>query len=362
MKNDMDAHLARAGEKQEFGSSRKKRWFGLEWAVSDSHFTGDCHIIKPNGQVTMKNRVLTAMVTLAFLAACSPNLPTASPTIPPASPTPIPTQIPTSTIPPLPSVTPVPHLETADLTAFAAAWNSHDAVAVRAFYAPDARYFPEQELWNLEQEQPIDVLVWGGTFAQRVQARAGLKMRMLGQPLQVFDKLVAFIFRWENDSSGYNGAALLRYEDSKIYLHTELVSAQPTPNQPDASTSSADEGALSSLMQAWNAGDPQAAASLYLNNAALFSDEDLVQAPWRDFTQPPKINYVVAQFKGWDPAVLGQPLRLEDTLVFAWHWKKYDYPTGYGIRLVHYSGGVIDIDVRFAIRPWETDGGLFLNP
>jgi len=30
MKNDMDAHLARAGEKQEFGSSRKKRWFGLE--------------------------------------------------------------------------------------------------------------------------------------------------------------------------------------------------------------------------------------------------------------------------------------------------------------------------------------------
>jgi hypothetical protein len=306
----------------------------------------------------MKKRVLTAMVTLAFLTACGANLPTASSTTPPASPTPIPT----STTPLLPSPTPVPHLETADLTAFAAAWSSHEAAALRAFYTPDARYFPEQELMNLEHEQPIDVLVAGETFARRVQEHAGLKMRILGQPLQIFDKLVAFVFRWENDTSGFNGAALLRYEDGKVYLHTDVISAQPTPNQTEASSSSVDEGTLDGLMQVWNAGEPGAAEQLYLKNAALFSDEDLVQAPWRDFTQPPKINYVVAQFAGWDPAVLGQPLHLADSLVFAWHWKTRDYPQGYGVRLIHYDGSVIDIDVRFAIRPWETEGGRFLNP
>ena len=256
----------------------------------------------------------------------------------------------------------MPHLQTADLSAFAAAWSSHDVAAVRAFYSEDARYFPEQELWNLEHEQPIDVLVADESLRWRVQAQAGMKMRVLGQPLQIFDKLVGFVFRWENDTSGYNGAALLRYEDGKISLHAEVLSSQPTPNQAEPGSSPADEAALNSLMQAWNAGKPQAAGQLYLENAALFSDEDLVQAPWRDFTRPPQLQYVVAQFAGWDPAVLGQPLRLEDSLVFAWHWKTRDYPQGYGVRLVHYAGGVIDIDVRFAIRPWETDGGRFLNP
>jgi len=306
----------------------------------------------------MKKRALTALLVAAFLMACSANLQTASTSTPPPSPSPFPT----ATLSPVPSPTAVPHLGTADLSAFAAAWSSHEPAAVRAFYTPDARYFPEQELWNLEHEQPIDVLVDDETFAKRVQSQAGLKMRILGQPIQIFDKLVAFTFRWENDSSGYNSAAMLRYEEGKITLHAELVSAQPTPNQPDASTSTADEGALNNLMQTWNAGDPQAAANFYVKDAALFSDEDLVQAPWRDFTQPPKINYVVAQFADWDPAVLGKPLRLEDTLVFAWHWKTRDYPEGYGIRLIHYNGSVIDIDLRFAIRPWETGGGRFLNP
>lgn len=115
-------------------------------------------------------------------------------------------------------------------------------------------------------------------------------------------------------------------------------------------------------MKAWNDADVTAAENLYSESPVILSDEDLFQAPWRDFIHPPKLNQLLSQFVGWDPTVISEPQRVEDLVIFSWRWKIRDYPIGYGIRLLHYNDSRIVTDIRFAIRPWESNGRSFMNP
>ena len=259
--------------------------------------------------------------------------------------------------------TPIPdtHLSMVDLSNFVSTWNSHDVQRIRTLYTNDARYYSEAEMQKLYQEEPIDVLVADPSFAERINSYTGLSMRILGEPLMIYDKLVAFLYRWENTTEGYDGAALLRLENNKIFLHSFIESDQLTPNpkDPSAYVKNID---LDPMMQVWNNGDPNAAQEIYNENSVILSDEDLAQASWRDFSAPPKINQLVAQFASWNPAILDKPKGIGDVAIFGWHWETFAYPKGYGVRLVHFKESQIITDVRYAIRPWEANGKPFMNP
>jgi hypothetical protein len=259
------------------------------------------------------------------------------------------------------SPTPGSILETIDLSDFVAAWNGGDVSKIRSFYTTDARFYSKADLQYLYQEQPIDVLVSDSSFTEQVANYEGMTLRIIGEPLMVYDKLVAFLYRWENQGEGYDGAALLRYEDGKIFLQTSLESDQLTPNPLDGS-SDVQELNLDDLMRVWIDSDSVAAQAFYSENAVILSDEDLAQAAWRDFSRPPKLNQLLSHFAGWGPTILGEPKRLGDLAIFAWHWQQFDYPLGYGVRLVHFQDGKIDTDIRYAIRPWEAKGKPFMEP
>jgi hypothetical protein len=186
-------------------------------------------------------------------------------------------------------------------------------------------------------------------------------MRVLGEPMMIYDKLVAFLYRWENDTEGYDGAALLRYEGDDIFLHSFIESDTLTPNPVDDSSYVQDIN-MDDVMRAWLDSDLVAAQEIYNENAVILSDEDLAQAAWRDHSTPPKIDRLLIQFSGWNPAILGTPKRIGDMVIFAWHWQAFDYPKGYGIRMVHLQDSQITTDIRYAIRPWEANGKPFMEP
>jgi hypothetical protein len=242
-----------------------------------------------------------------------------------------------------------------------AAWNSGDIGAIRSFYTADARYYPEAEMQNLYHGQPIDVLVSNPSFVNQVARYEGMTLRILDQPMMIYDTLAAFLYRWENNTEGYDGAALLRYENGKIFLHSFIESSQLTPNPLDGS-SYVREVNLDDLMHAWNDSDLVAARDIYSEEAVILSDEDLAQAAWRDFSVPPKIDQLLTQFAGWNPTILGTPKRIGDLVIFAWHWQAFDYPKGYGIRMLHIQDSKVGTDIRYAIRPWEANGKPFMVP
>lgn len=304
----------------------------------------------------MVKRLLVAFSLIFPLAACATNGPgqTAVTSIPPTN-----TPVPTPSIDLTPTVE--SHLDHVDISAFMSAWNTHDVAVIRGLYGDSARYFTEGEANNLYNEGAIDPLVAHDAFAGQVRKYDGYRMQILQTPFGIFGKLVAYLYRWENDTVGYNGAALLRFEDGKIILHVDVVSSQQTPNpgnDPDQ-TSGIN---LDSLMKAWNDADVTAAENLYSESPVILSDEDLFQAPWRDFIHPPKLNQLLSQFVGWNPTVISEPQRVEDLVIFSWRWKIRDYPIGYGIRLLHYNDSRIVTDIRLAVRPWESNGQSFMNP
>ena len=63
----------------------------------------------------------------------------------------------------------------------------------------------------------------------------------------------------------------------------------------------------------------------------------------------------------WSPTAASQALRLGSLVWFAWRWTTFSYPLGYGVRVLRYDGQRIDLDVRFAIRPWEPGGKTFAS-
>jgi hypothetical protein len=285
----------------------------------------------------------SAVVILASTSVAEPS--TTSPTPENATSTPIPDS----------------HIETVDLSTFVSTWNSHDVQRIRTLYTDDAKYYSEAEMQKLYQEEPIDVLVTDASFTERINRYTGLSMRILGEPMMIYDKLVAFLYRWENSTEGYDGAALLRLENNKIFMHSFTESGQLTPNpkDPSAYVKNID---LDPMMEVWNNGDPNAAQEIYNENSVILSDEDLAKASWRDFSTPPKINQLVTQFAGWNPAILDKPKGIGSVAIFAWYWETFAYPKGYGVRLVHLKEYQIITDVRYAIRPWEANGKPFMNP
>jgi ketosteroid isomerase-like protein len=261
----------------------------------------------------------------------------------------------------IPSTESGSQVDIVDLSAFVSAWNTHDPSVIRALYTEDARYFTGDDLRKFQQEEKTNALVTNETFAEYIHRFDQFKMRILGEPIGIFGKLVAFAYRQENEGTGFNGVMLLRYEEGKILLNVDVISSKQTLTQPDDS-SQMTEIDLGNLMQAWNNADVTAAQNLYSDTAIILSDEDLIQAPWRDFVHPPQLKNLLTQFADWDPITISKAMRLEDMTVFAWRWKSRSYPAGYGVRLLQYNDSKIVTDIRFAIRPWEGNGNHFLNP
>jgi hypothetical protein len=318
----------------------------------------------------MIHKIILLVFSFGTLAACikTPTIEDVAPTsIEPtpasiqAAPTADAVRSPAITESILPSPTSETHLESADLSNFLTAWNSGDVEIIRSLYTQDARYYPESEMQNLYHQQPIDVLVSDPSFAEKVMAHDGMTLRILSNPMVIYKKLVAFLYRWENDFEGYDGAALLRYEDDKIFLHSYIESSQLTPNPVD-DTNYVEDINMDNIMQVWVDSDQNAAQEIYDENTVILSDEDLAQASWRDFSVPPSTKQLLTQFAGWNPTIIGTPKRIGDLAIFAWHWEAFDYPKGYGVRLLHFKNLQITTDIRYAIRPWEADGKPFINP
>jgi hypothetical protein len=269
---------------------------------------------------------------------------------------------------PVPSATPgtssTTVLETAELTAFAEAWSAGDIDAIRAFYTPDAVSLSAEQVVAL-QHGPVPVQVADEAFAEQVGEHQGLTMRILGEPIRVFDKLVGFAFRWQDGSSGYDGVALLRYEDGLIWMHTYAISSERTANPADDSVLTPVD--LGPLMDAWSSGQAEVVQPFYTEGAGVFSDEDIALSlegkvlSAEDLAGGHLTSEVRENGGPWGMTAAGQPLRLGDLALSAWSWKAFDYPVGYGIRLLRYEGDKIAMDIRYAVRPWEAGGETFLS-
>jgi hypothetical protein len=105
-----------------------------------------------------------------------------------------------------------------------------------------------------------------------------------------------------------------------------------------------------------------AAQLLYTDEAAILADEDLVQAPWRDFQRPPSVASAIREYSQWNAVAGGEAIRSGDLVWCVWHWQAFDFPFGYGVRVLRYDGQRLDLDIRFAVRPWEPEGKTFMNP
>jgi len=259
-------------------------------------------------------------------------------------------------------------LESADLTAFVEAWNSGKIEAIRAFYSDDAAYVSAEQVIALQRKEPVSVLVAEDAFAERVRERQGQQMRILGEPIKVSDKLIGFAFRWEEGSAGYNGVALLRYEGGKIWLHTYTISTARTSNLSDEATLKPVD--LDGLMEVWSAGDVSAVKGFYAETGGIFpvfNDEDIANSLKGIVHSAQELagGYLTSEVRGnaaqWGMTAVGQPLRLGDLVLYAWSWKAFDYPVGYGVRFMRYDGAKISMDIRYALRPWEAQGQSFAS-
>lgn len=311
----------------------------------------------------MRRSQAIVLLLCLWLAACAPargTKPATEPSAPPATPAPTATLLP-RTVVPAPGPTADPRLQHPDLSAFVSAWNSRDLGSIRALYLDDATFWSAADAVALRAGETVDARVAADAFAARVEEYGGMRLRVLGEPVGVLGKVVGFAFRWENDREGYNGVSLLRYEGERILLQFYVVDGQLTPNETGDSAY-LQPATVDAWAAAWGKGaDPVLAAALYTENASVLSDEDLAQVRWRDFKQVPTVAEAVRQYGPWSAVAASQPVRAGNLVWFAWHWSTFTYPLGYGLRVLRYSGERIDLDIRFAIRPWEPGGKTFVS-
>jgi len=304
----------------------------------------------------------TAVPSTAITQAASA-VPSPAPTKQPmAMPSPTTAEPPTSAPSPTaePTVPPGGQSMGIGLDPFVAAWNSGDPDSIRGLYAENAMIYSEAAMLALRNKEETEASVAGESFAALVEEHSGQTLAILGEPIIVFDKLVAFVYRWERGSEGANGAALLRYEGDRILLHAFMEESQSAPNLADPVAYLSDVS-FDGLMQAWSSSKLEQAQPFYSESPVIVSDEDLLVARWRDFLHPVGLERVLGQFRGWNPTATGPATQVGPFAVGAWGWQMFEYPIGQGIRLVHYQDGLIVTDVRFAIRPWEATGATFLN-
>lgn len=299
----------------------------------------------------MKN-TLIAFLSLILVAACA-----GSPPGPVKTEYVILSPLPQQKSPSVASTTSLEELiEAPDLSAFISIWNSGDLELIRSLYKAEARYFNDTDITDFYKQKPVDVLVRSKAFSQKVKDQGENSLKIIGKPFGIYDKLTAFQYERESSSGIQNGVTLLRFEDGKVLLQVDI------PEQDDQSAiDAAEKFDLPELMRVWNEVDYDAAKSIYSPAATILSDEDLLQATWRDFKDPPKLNHLLKQFKGWNPEGIGKPLQVGNIILFPWHWYEKDFPVGFGLRVIQVDEGGISKDIRFVIRPWETSKP-FLTP
>lgn len=307
--------------------------------------------------------VLIIAGLLLLTNACSVNTPK-----PTATPMPTYTSVPTKT--PIPAetegiekentmVTPDPKVEAKDLTAFVDAWNSREVQRIYSLYTEDARVYTKAGLRKLMNGDSVEDAISPELISSFLEATPlGMNIHIQGSPISIHNKLVAFTYRLENATEGYNASGLLRYEGEKIYQHVFLVSENLSSND-SPSTGSISDSTVGKMIEAWSLNDQQATAALYANDAVILSDEDIAKVPWRDFEKPPTLAQLLDQFAGWEPAQISPAISVDNTAVFAWRWGIRTYPIAYGVRLIEVEDGLITYDIRYAIRPWEAQGGEF---
>jgi hypothetical protein len=193
-------------------------------------------------------------------------------------------------------------------------------------------------------------------FSQKVKDLSGSTIKILGEPFGIYEKLAAFQYARESSKGIEKGVTLLRFEDGKVLLQVDL----PAHDDP-GKVAYVENLDLQELLRIWNEADRSAAEREYEANAVVLSDEDLMEASWRDHQVPPTLQTLLYQFKGWNPEVIGEPIRVGDTLLFSWRWFDKDYPVGYGIRAIQAGESGITRDIRMVIRPWETSS-TFMVP
>jgi hypothetical protein len=251
--------------------------------------------------------------------------------------------------------------DTVDLSSFIDTWNSGDTLAIRSLYASNGMYFTDEEIFKLKNQEPYSADVDDIKFTSHIEEFENLKIRIIGCPVSIYNKLVGFTFRCENDREGFTGVTILRYEGDRILIQVTSMNSEWTPNQTYDSVYF-EPVDVTQLLTVWSSHDPDQAREYYSENAAILADEDLAKAPWRDFANPPTLDQVMATYGDWAPVTLNQPLRIGDRVILAWKWSVFPYPMGHGVRILHYNGTLVDMDIRYGIRPWETEGKPFLYP
>ena len=93
----------------------------------------------------------------------------------------------------------IPQAETpikgVDLAAFAEAWSRADIDRIRPFYTDNATYLSDEEVVALQRRKQVSPYIADDVFKERLRVTEGLEMRIVGEPMQIFDKLVGFAFR-----------------------------------------------------------------------------------------------------------------------------------------------------------------------
>ena len=260
-------------------------------------------------------------------------------------------------------------ISTPDLSAFIQAWNSGDVEAIRSYYEPEAVYLSSDEALAIQQKEPVDPLVSSDAFAGRIKTYSGLRLRILGKPIQVTEKQVGYLYRWEGGSDGVNGVAILRYENGKIWMHTYIEDAVATPN-PAEGSDPVGLTDLSQLAAVWSSGDMEKAKSLYtMKDGAylVFNDENIaLSLRGRTMTAGALeggnlASELLGNGKAWGMQIIGEPQQLNDLVLAAWSWKAFNHPMGYGIRLMRIVDNQVAVDIRYAFRPWEVAGKPFIS-
>jgi cytochrome c553 len=260
-----------------------------------------------------------------------------------------------------PAGAPTPaEVRTIDLSPLIAAWNDGDLEALQALYAENALLASVDDVAAIQRGEALPTSIDNGAFQYQQAALGGMRLRILGEPIAVADKTAGFTFRLEGDDSGRDGVALLRYEGGKIWLHIYALDPQLTPNPP-AGTSKLEPVSVDDLNATWTAVDLPAVASMYQEAAKVWRDEDLVSILTGSGAPLMSLEEQVRSRGPWGPAAVGDPVQIGNLVLFPWRWEAYDYPNGYGVRLLQYEGSRIATDVRFALRPWEVQGGTFLE-
>lgn len=305
---------------------------------------------------------LVVFVFVAFSAGCT--------TVPPTNSKPADQVADTSAAEEINAADEVPKnaLSTFDLAGFAQAWSSGDAARIHAYYAGDAIFVSDRDVIALQKKETTPVKFADLDLAGYLALYPQMEMVVLGDPV-LMEKQLGYFFRWQDANQGYDGVSILRFENGQIWMHTYALSAELTPNRQNA-VESLEAQAMPPLYAAWSGGDFEPVKQFYTPNDgvfAVFNDEDIYNS-MRGLVHTPQelagdylSSEVLSQASQWGMSLVGQPLRLGEFVLMTWRFDEFDYPVAHGIRFLRMDEDKILTDIRYAMRPWEVNGGTFTS-